>query len=295
MKCLFTGSAVALITPFKNGAIDYDSLGKLIDFQLENGTDAIVVLGTTGEPATIKDVDKKEIIEFAKRRINGKAKLIVGTGANSTRKAVENSVMAKESGADGLLVVTPYYNKCTNLGLYEHYKAIADGVKLPIIVYNVPGRTGVNISPQMALMLSKIPEVVGIKEASGNISQIVELASALEGKMALYSGDDALNYAFMCLGAQGAISVTANILPQKVKQLLDFCQNKNYEKAKALHQELLEINKTMFVEVNPVPVKYACHLLGLCSSEIRLPLTTPEEEHKELIKKALSKFYNLQQ
>ena len=293
MKCLFKGSAVALITPFKKGAIDFESFGKLIDFQLKAGTDAIVVLGTTGEPATINDIDKREIIEFAKERINGKAKLIVGTGANSTRKAVENSVMASNSGADGLLVVTPYYNKCTNTGLYEHYKTIADSVKMPIIVYNVPGRTGVNITPTMALKLADIPQVVGIKEASGNISQIVELANVLEGKMALYSGDDALNYLFMCLGAQGAISVTANVLPQKVKQVLDFCLDKKYEKARLIYNDLLEINKAMFVEVNPIPVKYACHLLGLCSGEIRLPLTHPEEEHKQTIKKALSKFYDL--
>lgn len=294
MKYLFKGSAVALITPFKDGGIDYDSLGKLIDYQLENKTDGIVVLGTTGEPATISDKDKKEIISFAKNKIGNKAKLIVGTGANSTRKAIENSALAKELGADGLLVVTPYYNKCNMSGLVEHYKLIAESVgELPIIAYNVPGRTGVNITPDVALELSQIPNVVGIKEASGNISQIVALTNALKDKMAVYSGDDALNYVFMTLGAQGCISVTANILPKQVKSVVDLCLNSNYNDALLVHEKLLDINKTMFVDVNPIPVKYACSLLKMCDSEIRLPLSLPNEENKAKIKKSLQAFFDL--
>ena len=295
MKYLFKGSAVALITPFKDGGIDYDSLGKLIDYQLENKTDGIVVLGTTGEPATISDKDKREIISFAKNKIGGKAKLIVGTGANSTRKAIENSVMAKELGADGLLIVTPYYNKCSMSGLVEHYKVISESVDdLPIIVYNVPGRTGVNITPEVAVELSNIPNIVGIKEASGNISQIVALTSALKDKMAVYSGDDALNYVFMTLGALGCISVTANILPKKVKSVIDLCLASQYAEALLMHEKLLDINKTMFVDVNPIPVKYACSLLKMCESEIRLPLSLPSENNQEKIKHSLQTFFDLQ-
>ena len=293
MKSAFVGSGVALITPFVCGKIDYKSLGKMIDFQLEHKTDAIILLGTTGEPATICDEDKKEMIKFAKERINGKAKLIVGSGANSTKKAIENSILAQSLGADGLLVVTPYYNKCTQKGLLEHYKAISYAVNIPIICYNVPLRTGVNITPETALALSQIENIAGIKEASGNINQITTLCRLLDGKMAVYSGDDGLNYVFMTLGASGVISVTANVLPSKVKSVVTLCQMGQYEEAKSRQNELEDINKALFLEVNPIPVKYACHLIGLCRKEIRLPLTFPEKATKQKLKTCLEKFCEL--
>ncbi len=290
MKSVFEGSCVALITPFKNGKVDFEKLGKLLKFQLENKTDAILILGTTGEPATMTNQEKVEVIKFAKKVVGLKAKLIVGTGANSTEVAIENSKQAESLGADALLVVTPYYNKCTQNGLVEHYKQVANSVSLPIIAYNVPGRTGVNILPETAVKLSQIKNICGIKEASGNISQIVTLCSALNGKMAVYSGDDSLNYVFMTLGASGCISVTANILPKQVKEVVDNCLKLDYQKARQQHEKLLEINKNLFIEVNPIPVKYAAYLLGFCDNEIRLPLTELENKNKEILKSTLKDF-----
>lgn len=289
MKSVFTGSCVALITPFKNNSVDEQSLIKLLQYQLENKTDAILVLGTTGEPATMTKEEKIKVMDIAKKVIGNKAKLIIGAGSNSTQSAIESGLLAKEHGADAILVVTPYYNKCTQKGLIAHYTAIANKVKLPIIAYNVPGRTGVNILPETAEKLSQIPEVCGIKEASGNITQIVTLCNKLKNKMAVYSGDDSLNYVFMSLGAQGCISVTANILPKQVKEVVDNCLNNNFGLALSQHEKLLEINKNLFVEVNPIPVKFASKLFNLSNGEVRLPLTELEESNKEIVKSSLKK------
>ena len=290
MKYVFKGSCVALITPFKNDKVDFDALKNLIDYQLDNGTDAILVLGTTGEPSTMTAEEKHAIIDFAKNQIGSKAKLIVGTGGNNTQKVIEDSLYAKEHGADALLVVTPYYNKCTQKGLIKHYQMVAEAVKMPIIAYNVPGRTGVNILPETAVKLADIPEICGIKEASGNISQIVSVSKELKGKMAVYSGDDSLNYTFMALGSLGCISVTANILPKEVKEVVDLCLDNNYALACEKHENLLEINKNLFVEVNPIPVKYAAEVMNLCGGEIRMPLTEIEDKNKEVVKASLKNY-----
>lgn len=286
-KFAFKGSCVALITPFKNNKLDEQALENLINYQIENKTDAILVLGTTGEPSTMSHQEKLKVMSIAKRVIAGRAKLIIGTGANSTEQAIKNSQEAKSLGADALLVVTPYYNKCTQNGLVEHYRAIAKAVNMPIIAYNVPGRTGVNILPETAVKLSEIPELVGIKEASGNINQIINLCKVLKGKMAVYSGDDSLNYTFMTLGALGAISVTANVLPQQVKEVVDLCLKGDYISALEKHEQLLEINKNLFVEVNPIPVKYCAELLKLCYGDVRLPLTVLEQKNRALVESSL--------
>jgi 4-hydroxy-tetrahydrodipicolinate synthase len=284
MKYLFKGSAVALVTPFDNdGSIDFVSLEKLINLQLLSKTDAIVVLGTTGEPATLSMDERLSIIRFAKEKIKNKAKLIVGTGANSTKTAITLSLQAQNEGVDGLLVVTPYYNKCTQNGLVKHFEGISKAVNLPIIAYNVPGRTGVNILPQTAERLSKIPNIVGIKEASGNISQMVDLCAVLENKMAVYSGDDSLNYVFMSLGAMGVISVTANAYPKEIKSLVQHCLSKDFVSALNLHNKLLNINKDLFVEVNPTPIKYVCSKQNLCKNILRLPLLPLEKIHENLL------------
>ena len=293
MKKLFSGSCVALITPFKNGKVDFKALKNLINFQLENKTDAIVILGTTGEPATMSSIEKCKIIEFAKNLIKNRAILIVGTGSNSTEKTIEESKIAFEKGADGLLIVTPYYNKCTQNGLIKHYEKIASEVDLPIIVYNVPSRTGVNISPETMLKLANIPQIYGLKEASGNISQIVKLSKLLKDKIAIYSGDDSLNYIFMCLGASGVISVTANVFPKQVRDVVELTLNGNYEKARKLHEELLEVNNNLFLEVNPIPIKYACSFYKMCKNELRLPLTKMNKNNSKVLRDSLIKFNNL--
>lgn len=290
MKYVFKGSCVALITPFKNDKVDFDSLKKLINYQLDNGTDAILVLGTTGEPSTMTVEEKHAIIDFAKAEIGSKAKLIVGTGGNNTQKVIEDSLYAKEHGADALLIVTPYYNKCTQNGLVKHYQMVAEAVKMPIIAYNVPGRTGVNILPETSVKLAEIPEICGIKEASGNINQIIAISKELKGKMAVYSGDDSLNYTFMTLGSLGCISVTANVLPKEVKEVVDLCLNNNYPLACEKHEKLLEVNKNLFVEVNPIPVKYAAEVMNLCGGEIRMPLTELEDKNKEIVKTSLKNY-----
>jgi 4-hydroxy-tetrahydrodipicolinate synthase len=287
---VFTGACTALVTPFKDDEVDFVSFKKLIDFQLKSGIDAIAVLGTTGEPATLGEDEKIEIIKFAKKEIAGRAKLIVGTGANCTRKAVEQSITAQELGADALLVVTPYYNKCTQNGLLAHYAEISKNVKIPIIVYNVPSRTGVNILPETALKLAEIENICGIKEASGNIAQIQTLCKLLDGKMAVYSGDDSLNFVFFALGAMGAISVASNVLPVEVKMLTKLCAQHDFVTARTLHQKLLGINQNLFVEVNPTPVKYACSLRGLCSNELRLPLVKLEEKNEKVVLDSLKEF-----
>lgn len=284
MKYLFKGSAVALITPFdQEGNVDYVAFKKLIDVQLRAKTDALVVLGTTGEPATLTMDERVKIIRFAKKQIGNKAKFIVGTGANSTLTAIDLSLQAKAEGADGLLVVTPYYNKCTQKGLVKHFETLASAVDLPIIVYNVPGRTGVNILPQTAERLSQISNIVGIKEASGNISQIVDLCTLLWDKMAVYSGDDSLNYVFMTLGAMGVISVTANAYPKEIKLLTQKCFSLDFVSALKSHNKLLKINKDLFVEVNPTPIKYVCSKQNLCQNVLRLPLLPLDDSHKDLL------------
>lgn len=292
MKYVFKGSCVAIITPFKNGKVDFESFEKLIKFQLDNKTDAIVVLGTTGEPATMTQEEKLQVISFAKKIIGKKAKLIVGTGTNSTTKSIEQSILAQENGADALLCVTPYYNKCTQKGLVKHFSQIANSVTIPIIVYNVPSRTGVNILPETALELSTIPNICGIKEASGNISQIVKLSKLLQNKMAIYSGDDSLNYVFMSLGALGCISVTANVLPKHVKFVIDSALNNDFVSSREMHEKLLNINNDLFLEVNPIPVKFACSILKLCQNELRLPLTQLDKKYENKIIEDLKDFEN---
>lgn len=287
---IFKGSCVALITPFKNNEVDYEALEKIINYQIENGTSAILVLGTTGEPPTLTVEEKHKIIKFANKVINKRVKMIVGTGGNNTQKVVEDSKFAIENGADALLVVTPYYNKCTQNGLIAHYNYITEKLKFPIIVYNVPGRTGVNIQVKTAKVLAENPYICGIKEASGNIDQITELCATLNDKFAIYSGDDALNYTFMTLGAMGGISVTANVYPKHVSNVIDYCFKGEWENARRLHEKLLPVNKAMFIEVNPIPVKAAMEIEGLCEGKLRLPLTSIEEENKAKLINVINEF-----
>ena len=277
---LFQGLATALITPFrKDGSVDFDAYERLLNYQLENGVDALLVLGTTGEPPTLSDDEKEEIIRFAVKVIGGRVPVLVGAGSNSTYNMVQACRRGAKYGADALLVVTPYYNKCTQDGLIEHYRAACEATDLPVIAYNVPGRTGVNIKPETAArMAEKLPKLVGLKEACGNMSQILETARLIQGSaLTLYSGDDGLCLPIMAAGGKGLISVASNPAPRITGELVRACLAGDYEKGRRLQFMLQPLFDALFCEVNPIPAKKAGALLGLCEDEVRLPLTRMTE------------------
>lgn len=272
---IFRGVATALITPFKNGKIDYSALEKIIEIQIASGIDALVVGGTTGEIATLTDTERAELYRFARCRVKNRCKLIFGVGTNDTKKVLEHTALACEVGCDGLLVVTPYYNKGTNRGLLTHYRAIADASTVPIILYNVPSRTGVNLGLPLLCELAEHPNIVGIKEATDSASRLCEL-SALTDKLALYSGNDNLTYTTLALGGDGVISVLSNAYP---KQMLDICKlyfANERTKSRDLQNRLLRLIDAMFIETNPAPIKYLMSKMGLCENELRLPLERVE-------------------
>ena len=274
--CLFEGSGVALVTPFKDNGIDYDKLGELIDWQIENSTDAIIICGTTGESSTMTDAERRKTIEFAVKRANKRVPVIAGTGSNNTAYSIELSKYAEEVGVDGLLIVTPYYNKCTQKGVVEHYKAIADSVKLPIILYNVPGRTGFNLHPKTVLELSKIENIKAIKEASGDISLVAEIARLCGEDFYIYSGNDDMTVPVLSLGGKGVISVVANILPQDTHNMVMEFLNGNVKEATKLQLRMNGLINSLFIETNPIPVKTAMNLMGMNVGQFRLPLTDME-------------------
>ncbi|MCX4361964.1 MAG: 4-hydroxy-tetrahydrodipicolinate synthase [Clostridia bacterium] len=283
---MFEGTYTAIITPFSKTGIDYDGFEKLIESQINGGINGIVFIGTTGEPATMTSTEKKQLRDFAIKKVGGRVPVIFGTGSNCTATAVENSIAAKDEGADGILVVTPYYNKCTQEGLYLHYQAIADKCDLPMIIYNVPGRTGVNILPETAGKLARnIKSIVGIKEACGNLEQIAKTAKAVEGtQLQLMSGDDKLAVDIARLGGTTLISVASNALPKEFSQIMAYAGAKDFDSADALLNKYGNFVDLLFSEVNPIPVKYACHLLGLCQNELRLPLTPMSEINAQRLK-----------
>lgn len=283
-KELFKGVGTALITPFKNGQVDYTALEILIEKQLNAKVKAIIVLGTTGEPATLNLEEREKIILTAKRIIGTRAKLIVGCGSNSTSHAITLYKQAENLGADGALIVTPYYNKCTQGGLIEHYKAIAQNGSLPIIVYNVPSRTGVNIMPETMKKLYKIKNVYGLKEASGNIVQILDFFRLCGKQIAIYSGEDALNAIFIALGGSGTISVASNIFPNLCRRVIELGEQNLYDKMFILQQDMQQFNKALFLEVNPICVKGGLSYLGLCKNQLRLPLTPISPQNLEVLK-----------
>ena len=288
---IFSGSAVAIVTPFdKNNEIDYFELKNLIEFQIANGTKAIVLLGTTGESSTITNEERVKIIKFAACVVDKRVPLIVGTGSNSTATAIINSKTAEELGADALLIVTPYYNKCNQNGLFLHYKTIAESVNIPIIVYNVPARTGVNVSPETVFKLSKITNIIGIKEASGNLLQVEKIINLVDDNFFVYSGDDGLTLPIIAMGGKGVISVTANVYPNEVSNLCEYALTNDYYNARKLAIFLSKINKTLFLDVNPICVKYYLNQIGFKVGKPRLPLTEPQSEIKKQIREVI-KFY----
>ena len=280
---LFTGSGVALVTPFNDGRIDYEQLETLIEWHIAHDTDALIICGTTGESATLTKDEKKALIAFTVEKTKGRLPVIAGTGGNNTSDAIELSLFAEKAGVDGLLIVTPYYNKCTQSGLIAHYQALAEAVNLPIILYNVPARTGVNIAPETVYALSKHPNIIAIKEASGDISQVAKVARLCSEDFGIYSGNDDQIVPILSLGGIGVISVVANVLPKETHDIVAFYRSGQMQSALALQLKLLSFINTLFIEVNPIPVKAAMNLMGLQVGSLRLPLTDLEEGHRQVL------------
>ena len=275
---VFTGAGVAIVTPFKeNGEVNYEKFAELIEFQIANGTDAIIVCGTTGESSTLTHEEHLDVIKYCVEKVAGRIPVVAGTGSNCTKTAVYLSTEAEKYGVDGLLLVTPYYNKATQNGLFKHFKTVADSVKVPCILYNVPSRTGCNIAPETAVKLcTEVENIVGIKEASGNMAQMVEMAALCEGKLDIYSGEDALTVPMMAMGAKGTISVLSNVAPREAVAMTDACLAGDYKTAAAWQCKLLPLINALFSEVNPIPAKAAVSAMGFGEDWLRLPLTPME-------------------
>ena len=282
-KVIFKGCATALVTPFTNDGINFEELRKLIEFQILEGIDALVICGTTGESSTMSLAEKKSVIDFSVKVANGRVPIIAGTGGNNTADAVAMSKYAESVGADGLLLVTPYYNKTTQKGLIAHFSKIAESVNIPIILYNVPSRTGLNIEPETCLELSKIPNIVAIKEASGNISQVAKIANLCNDELTIYSGNDDQILPILSLGGLGVISVLSNVYPKFVHEMVMDYLTGNWQKATASQIYSLPLINALFSEVNPIPIKYALNQIGFNCGIPRLPLVELSDKSKEKI------------
>ena len=281
---IFTGMATALVTPMHtDGSIDYEAFGRFIEFQIENGINALVVMGTTGENATIEYKEQKEIIRFVVETVAGRVPVIAGTGTNNTEHVIHNTKAACEVGADAVLVVTPYYNKATQKGLIAHFTAIADASTVPVILYNVPGRTGCNLLPKTAAVLAEHPNIVAIKEATGNMAQMVELRTLCGDKLDIYSGEDALTVPMMAMGAKGTISVLSNVVPKEAVAMTDACKAGDFQTAADWQCKLLPLTNALFSEVNPIPAKAAAAAMGFGADALRLPLTSMEDHTKAVL------------
>jgi 4-hydroxy-tetrahydrodipicolinate synthase len=284
---MFKGAIVAIVTPFKKGKVDEGKLRELIEFQIANGTDGIVPCGTTGESPTLSHKEHDRVIEITVDAVKKRVPVIAGTGSNSTAEALRLTKHAHEVGADGALLVCPYYNRPTQEGLYQHYKSIAENVSIPIIVYNIPGRTGVNLLPDTLARLAKIPNIVGTKEASGSLKQMHDVISLCGPNFAVLSGDDFFTYPLLCLGGHGIISVVSNVAPADMSALVDAFAAGNLKKAKDLHFKMVPLIDSLFIETNPVPVKAALAMMGKIDYEVRLPLEKMSEGNYEKLKKVM--------
>ncbi len=276
---MFEGSFVAIVTPFKNGKVDASALRGLIEFHIENGTNGIVPCGTTGESATLNHAEHAEVIQITVDNCKGRIPVLAGTGSNATQEAVELTQRAQKIGADGALLITPYYNKPTQEGLFQHFSAVAKETDLPVVLYNVPSRTAINMVPDTVARLSSIKNIIGIKEASGSLVQVSEIIDSCGPDFEVISGEDALTWPILAIGGKGVISVTANLVPGKFAKLVQAARSGDVETAKTLHYELLKLNDIMFIETNPIPVKAALALMGRIENEFRPPLCAPTEEH----------------
>ncbi|MEE3253936.1 MAG: 4-hydroxy-tetrahydrodipicolinate synthase [Nitrospinota bacterium] len=287
---MFEGSFVAIVTPFKNGKVDAKALKELIDFHIENGTNGIVPCGTTGESATLSHHEHEEVIRIAIETCRGRVPVLAGTGSNATHEAIELTLSAQKLGADGALLITPYYNKPTQEGLSQHFVAVAKETRLPIVLYNVPSRTSINMLPETVARLSKIENIVGIKEASGNLVQVSEIIQSCSADFEVISGEDALTWPILALGGKGVISVTANLVPEKFSKLCKAALEGDMATARSLHYELLKLNDAMFIETNPIPVKAALAIMGRIDNEFRAPLCAPSDQNLATLKSVLQQY-----
>ncbi len=287
---MFKGSIVAIVTPFREGRFDEEAFSNLIEWHIQSGTDGIVAVGTTGESATLTYEEHYRVIEVAIKVVNKRIPVIAGTGANSTDETIMMTKEAEKLGADGALLVAPYYNKPTQEGLYRHYKAVSEAVGLPLVLYNVPGRTAVNISPETVARLAEIDNIVAIKEASGNMRQVSDIIRLCGDRITVLSGDDFTTFPIMMLGGKGVISVTANVMPQKVAELCREAEQGRIEEARKLHYYLEPLNAAMFIETNPIPVKTALAMMGRIQEELRLPLCEMAPQNREKLRNVLSQY-----
>lgn len=289
-KRIFQGSLVALVTPFRDGRVDEAKLKALVEFHIKNGTDALVPCGTTGESPTLSHEEHKRVIDIVIEQAAGRVPVVAGTGSNSTAEAIDLTAHAKKAGADAVLMVNPYYNKPTQKGLIEHYKAIMDAVDIPIILYNIPGRTGINMLPETVAALAEYPNIIGIKEASGNLEQMTQIIVLCGDKITVVSGDDTLTLPLMAVGGRGVISVVANIVPRDVVEMTHAALNGDWKRARDLHLKLFPLCQAMFYETNPIPVKTAMGLLGMITPELRLPLSPMAEANVKRLKEAMKRY-----
>ncbi|HWP58200.1 MAG TPA: 4-hydroxy-tetrahydrodipicolinate synthase [Candidatus Acidoferrales bacterium] len=287
---MFSGSIVALVTPFKDGKVDWEKLEALVEFHVESGTSGIVACGTTGESATLTHSEHIEVIKAVIKAARKRLPVIAGTGSNSTAEAVYLTEEAEKAGADGALLISPYYNRPTQEGIYQHYKKVAEAASIPLIVYNIPARTGSKIEPQTLARLAEIENIAGVKEATGSVDQAIDVMRLSGGKMAVYSGEDSLTFSLMALGGKGVISTVANIAPRAMADLTQACLRGEWEKGRELQFKLMPLIRSLFIETNPIPVKTALSLMGKCTPELRLPLTPMSEGALKVLKGAMADF-----
>lgn len=287
---LFKGSGVALVTPFNDNGVDFDKLEELIEYHIKNDTDAIIICGTTGEATTMTEEEKKSTIKFTVEKANGRIPIIAGSGSNNTAAAIAMSVWCEKIGVDGVLVITPYYNKSSDKGVIEHFKAISSNINIPIILYNVPSRTGLNLKPSIVKELSKLPNIVGVKEASGDLSQVLEIRALCGEDFLIYSGNDDQIIPILSLGGVGVISVLANVVPKKVHNMCTLYMEGKTKEALAIQVDTLDLIKNLFIETNPIPVKTALNLMNFNVGPLRLPLVDMEETNLKSLENSLKNF-----
>jgi 4-hydroxy-tetrahydrodipicolinate synthase len=287
---MFSGSMVALVTPFKEGGVDWQSLEGLVDFHIKNGTNGIVPCGTTGESATLDHVEHHDVIKAVVKAVKKRVPVIAGTGSNSTQEAIDLTIGAERAGADGALLISPYYNRPTQEGIYRHYKKVASSVGIPLIIYNIPARTGSKIEPETLARLCEIKNVAGVKEATGSVDQAIDVLRLCGDRLAVYSGEDSLTYSLMALGGKGVISTVANIAPKEMSDLTQACLKGDWETGRKLQFKLVPLIRAVFLETNPIPIKTALSLMGKCRGDLRLPLTSMSEGNLNKLRQAMTAF-----